>query len=251
MTWKSFWNSIPCFLLLLFLGNGLLAQTQDQPVDTVARVKKVKEPKPPLKWELRSLRVGTDISYPLWLLVEPDDQRGELSLEANFSNRVFGVVEAGYTRMRSVKPPNIFEYINRGYYVRIGADYNALYRMFENNAVFVGVAYGQAFFEHQITYLVGDEYWGIDDINNDGVPDYSVLIEEDGMRMSWFELNFGAKIKVWKRFYAGYRFRFQFQTGIQDGQRMKATNVPGFFKTNRSTNLGFGYHIWYDIPFKK
>ncbi len=183
------------------------------------------------------------------MIFNPSDQRAALSLELNLSNRFFGVLESGYSRMRSFKPPNSFEYINRGVYVRTGLEYNLLHRMLRQEAIFLGIAYGQAFFAHEIFYLVNDPYWGIRDLDFNGIPDYPVTIEESGMSIRWAELTMGMKARIWRRFYTGYKFRVQFQLGIRDGERMKATTVPGFNKTNNTTHVGFSYHVWYQLPF--
>ena len=245
MTWKFI---IKTFLLLLST-NLLYAQTDSTAV-AADSLKEEKKDKPPLEWSVDGLRIGTDFSYPAWMIFEPDDRRAELSLELNVSNRLFGILEAGYSRIRSVKPPNNFEYINEGFYLRTGLDYNVLHRLLrQDEALVVGVRYGQARFDHQLFYLVNDAYWGIEDIDFNGTPDYARQIEESGMSLSWVEANLGLKVRVWKRFYAGYTFRFQFRLNTQDGEQMKATSVPGFNKTNNGSNIGFGYHIWYQLPF--
>lgn len=247
MIWKSFFNVLLFSFACWLTAAGQTDTTQVRPDSLRAK----KKPRQPLTWSIDGIRLGTDFSYPVWMIFEPDDQRVEFSAELNVSNRFFAVLETGYSRIRSVRPPNSFEYINRGFYVRAGFDYNLLHRLLRDEALFIGMQYGQARFEHEIFYIVNDSYWGIRDLDFNDVPDFPARATDTGMSLSWVEATAGLKARIWKQFYAGYTFRFQFRLQTVDGENMKATSVPGFNKTTNGFNIGFGYHIWYQIPFRK
>ena len=229
-----------CVLVSFLSINVTLAQKKD----TVSVSIEEKEPKEPFEFYLHSIRVGGDVSYPILMAFDGNLVRFEANSEFNFSNRFILTADVGYSDIVSVKQPNVFSYENKGLYARVGLDYNLMHRKFKDNAIFIGLRYGQASFEHKLTYNLDSTVWSADPT----LPG-SITKEEKGMKVSWVEFTTGLRVRIWKSFYTGYTLRVQFRTSLKDGEIISAKELPGFGSNNASSNLRFNYHIFYQLPF--
>jgi hypothetical protein len=206
--------------------------------------------KEPIRWGLRSIGISNDLSPYLVSFFDGDLQRYELGLEANISNIFFLQAEGGYSSAAfwwAERTP--FRYVNTGTYYRFGIDYNFLHRSLDLQSLFLGARYGMANFEH-LLYIPTS--------GNGALPDESVgywegfnNIKETGLTRQWFELTGGLTSNIYRRFYASVIFRCQFDLGGKDGETVKASNVPGLRRTDKSPNIVLNYKIIYRLPLGK
>jgi hypothetical protein len=229
-----------CVLFSFLAINVALAQEKD----TVSVAIEEKEPKEPFEFYLHSIKVGGDISYPILMGFNGNLVRFEANSEFNFSNRFILTADVGYSDNTSVPETLEFEYKNTGFYARVGMDYNLMHNKFKDNAIFIGLRYGQANFEHSLSYNLDSTVWSTDPTKLG-----SIQKSETGLKVSWVELTTGLRVRVWKSFYTGYTLRVQFRTSLKDGEVISAKELPGFGSNNSSSNLRFNYHIFYQLPF--
>ncbi len=244
-----------CFSFSTFLaaqGTKEAEKKNDKITEKVENKEKKEEKsaKEPIRWGLRSIGISNDLSPYLMSFVDGDLQRYELGLEANISNIFFLQAEGGYAAAAfwwAERTP--FRYENQGTYYRFGIDYNLLHRSLDLQALFVGARYGTANFEH-LLYIPTS--------GNGALPDEAVgywegfnIIEEKGLTRQWFELTGGLTTNIYRRFYASIIFRYQFDLGGKDGETVKASNVPGLRRSDKSPNLILNYKIIYRLPLGK
>ena len=98
-----------------------------------------------------------------------------------------------------------------------------MHKKFKDNAVFIGFRYGQASFEHNLTYNLDSTVWSVD-TSKPG----SISKSETGLKVSWVEFTTGLRVRVWKSFYTGYTVRVMFRTSLKDGEIISANELPGF-----------------------
>lgn len=223
-------------VLVSFLSLNLVSAQEKDSVEV--------EEKKPFKLYLHSIKVGTDVSYPILMIFDGNLVRYEVNSEFNLSNRFIFTADVGYSQMTNVKniKPNRFTYTNTGVYARVGIDYNLMHKKFEDNAIFVGFRYGQAGFEHKIRYNLDTSNVWLDTPKD-------IVKYEKGMKVSWVEFTTGLRVRVWKQFYTGYTLRVMFRTSLKDGELISANELPGFGNNKNASNLHFNYHIFYQLPF--
>ena len=211
-----------------------------------------KEKKEPIKWGLHGIGLSHDLA-PYVSAFFFNERRIELGFEGNISNVFFIQAEGGYSRMRSsmaVRTP--FTYTNTGTYLRIGFDYNLLHRSLDKQAIFVGGRYGMANFQHSL--LVTSDTANFPSIDPQGAAAYwdgTNFIEEKGLTRQWFELTGGLTVNIYRNFYSSVIFRYQFDLGGKDGEIVRAVDVPGLRRTDKSPNLVLNYKILYRLPLGK
>lgn len=247
-------------------------------------------------YKLDAIRIGIDGSYFLKGVFSKsmatyfgNNLMGEITADASFKdNRYFLVADVGYSTTALLKPnsslgkrQNGFQYEVQGAYFRVGLDYNVMRRYFNNEVLFVGVRYGQSFFNHELRYnLLPDSVWNIN------LPDSITPIgkmEQSGLTANWVELTGGLKVNIWKNIFVGYTIRLMFLGNISGGDKiitrnfdlatgfdgrnnidnnkiinyykgtatMTANEIPGYGNTEESFKLGFSFYASYRFPLRK
>lgn len=260
MMWKYVRNTA-FFLLFFALGFSASAQNNQAQIDSLKAARKAqklkkRENREPFKPYFSHIKIGTDLSHYANLLLDGDALRAEVTGELSLSNRLFFVLDAGYSSMRSVSVRTIdqsinyrksADYTNTGIYIRGGVDYNLLSHQLKNESLFAGFRYGYCNFGHELIYAIRQDYWAPEDPTEQ--PVYFIFDEEQGMSAGWAEFVLGIKADIFEHFYVGFTLRSQFLLNLNDGIRIGADDIPGFGKTNDSANLIFSYHLYYRLPF--
>ena len=159
-------------------------------------------------------------------------------------------------------PFNGYQYQNHGYYFRLGLDYNILKHMkqkFTQDAIFLGMRFGQATGNHTIRLLVTNIPWKFYDIRdeNGDLTDlrqirYDTELPSRNFTANWFELVTGLRATIWKNFQMGYTFRYKILASVQNQHENLAVNeIPGFGTTEITAKPSFSYHIFYRLPLRK
>ncbi len=244
-----------------------------------------------------AIRIGIDGSYFLKGLFSKsiatyfgNNRMAEITADASFKdNRYFLVADIGYattalikqSRSEFGKRQNGFQYDVQGAYFRVGLDYNVMRRYFNNEVLFVGVRYGQSFFNHDLRYnLLPDSVWNVN-LPNTITP--IGKMEQSGLTANWVELTGGLKVNIWKNIFVGYTVRFMFLGNISGGDKiitrnfdlatgtdiknnidnnaiinyykgtatMTANEIPGYGNTEESFKLGFSFYAFYRFPLRK
>ncbi|MCS6967514.1 MAG: DUF6048 family protein [Cytophagales bacterium] len=214
-----------------------------------------------------AFRLGTDLSY--WLngvMAAPfgketlrhnlqyfyaNTRRFEITADMAFDkNKWFIVADGGYSSVSRERnqADNLrnFHYRNRGTYWRLGLDYNVLHKIFTDRqqALLIGVRYGRASFEHQVTYYALNKPWGFEGTST--APLFSeTILNQGGYR--WLELVTGLRVALWKGLYLGYTLRAKLAGKSIHTQQIFPNQIPGFGTASENVKLSFSYHLYYRL----
>lgn len=147
----------------------------------------------------------------------------------------------GSAKRENVDSLKGFRYENKGYYFRIGLEYNALAKRSKKEALTIGLHYGRAFFDQELRYNSAAPVWNL--------PVYQGVIPKESQSASWLELSVGLRTRIWQNLFCGFNFRYKLLLGISENI-LKANEIAGFGKTASASHINFTYHIYYLLPFK-
>lgn len=199
---------------------------------------------------------GTFISIDLWgmgsKVLGGDFVSSEVAIDVNLKNRFFPVLEAGYGSTNAWND-NGTHYKSNAPYLRIGMNYNTLFKKKFDNYLFVGFRYAMSSFKYSVenTALQGTEYAEggnselIDPIWKESLP-----FTREGMKgtMHWAEFCVGIRAHIWKSFYMGWSLRMKYRITSSGDIYGNPWYIPGFGKYASNT-LGVVYTITYKIPY--
>lgn len=184
------------------------------------------------------LRVGVDILDLGLTVADEDIERYGINADVDIY-KFLVQFDAGFARRARVN--DLLEYRSRGYFYRIGVDYNLMFFDDDRSAIFVGLRYGRSFsYDDELKYTLTDSTFGSGNID----------VENTDASANWLEANLGVKAKIWKNFYIGFigRFKFRLRTEVTE---LSSFDIPGFGRTDNPTIVALNYYIWYRIPFRK
>lgn len=164
----------------------------------------------------------------------------EISLDANFKNRFFPVVELGYGATNVTEDTRYIHYKSSAPYARIGMNYNMMSKKGTKNYLYIGLRYGFTAFKYDIesSDLI-DPIWG-----------GSVPFSQNGIksRAQWMEALVGIKVQVVKNFQMGWALRYKARFSAKEDLNSTPWYIPGF-GANKSSNFGVTYDLIYKLPF--
>jgi hypothetical protein len=232
---------IALFFLLVGLSKFSASAQSDTKADTT-KVKKPKIKKEPMVLKPISLRVGTDIYSLLLTGLDSEFSGFELNADISLNNYFFITADYGTQKSEREDDAQSFLYTNQGSFVRVGIEHNILGRQFPKNAVFCGVKYGMANFNHEVSVLEENSYWG----NTENRQ-----LKVENLSAQWFELNGGLKIEVLKNLYLAGILRVKFRTSLDDSQGLSVGEIPGYGINKSSARGAISYQILYRLPLGK
>lgn len=134
-----------------------------------------------------------------------------------------------------------FDYTNSGKYYRLGVDVDFLTKDADRNLFFIGFRYGHSTFSEDLDFPVKDAYYGDQDLH------YS----NEQLRLHWYEITTGLRVKMWKWLWMGYTAAYRFGLDLPKNTTLTPYDVPGYGATFRTSTWGFAYQLFIHIPVRK
>ncbi|MFO7874696.1 MAG: DUF6048 family protein [Bacteroidales bacterium] len=188
-----------------------------------------------------SVKLGFDVSGFARKLVEPETLTAELSVDYEWQEYIFGVVEAGMLTVDVEKQSHTYQ--TEGRFIRAGVDFNIFKPPGHSSqeGIFVSGRYGYGTLEQRAPYiLIHDPFWG----------DYETSIESDRYRAHWLEAGIGLKTELWRNLFLGWSLRGRLLLAGTSDPDMEPYFIGGFGKNGGSTSLMLHYSIYYRVPFR-
>jgi hypothetical protein len=194
--------------------------------------------------------VGVDAFGPANSLLGSDFFSTEVQAGINLKNRFMPTIELGYGTTDTWNENGI-HYKTNAPYGRVGIDYNFRFKKLDyEDWLFAGVRYGYTNFKYDMEVApINDKSYGnivgnptmIDPIWGGSVP-----YKKTGMKgsMSWYELVFGIRTKIYKNFLMGLSLRFRYKVSATMDETAHLWYVPGFGKFD-SKSTGITYTLIY------
>ncbi len=162
------------------------------------------------------------------------DVWGNLSLH----NWFFPTLEVGIGYGSTHPADGNFRYKARpSMYLRLGVDYNFLYKSTPKYQPFVGIRAGFSSFSYDITDVnISSDYWGQDNV---------VDIPRQHSTAFYGQAVAGVKVQIFNNFSLGWTARYNFMMHCKDGSNSKPWFVPGYGANNR---LSATFSLIYTFP---
>ncbi len=218
-------NTFTFFSLLILISGNVSPCYSNTEEDTLFR---------------KSLSFGVELSYPARMFFEPEIKQYEASLDFEFIENVFAVLEAGALQADVMRDD--FNYYSDGAYLRIGADFNVLGSgaLKDNDKVFVGIRYGYCKQQHSADNIfVTDNYWG----------STTASVEASDFNAHWGEFVAGVRTELFANLSIGWSVRFRLLFSGVGESLVEPYRIGGFGRGESTTGFDFNYSIFYRIPF--
>lgn len=188
---------------------------------------------------LTDFTVGINLAEPLFMAFGQSYASADVSATLNMWNRLQPTIELGLGWAKST--PDDMNFIYRGKpspYVKVGANYNFLFKNSPDYQVYTGIRLGYSTFGYDIDearYI--NSYWQ---------EDKEFSIKGEHSHALWGEAGIGLKVKLWDRLSMGWMIRYHgvFNYGKSDHSR--PWFIPGYGPRNSS--LGFSLGFYYTLP---
>jgi hypothetical protein len=196
---------------------------------------------------IKGLRIGYDVSRLSLYYFEPERTSFEVSADIETSRNLYPTFEYGqeeFNKTGNLQNSN-YNYKSKGYYYRLGLDYNFLKAKESNkyDMLFLGLRYGTSLMNqvaNNISVLGG--YWG--DYTGGEVP-------KSTLKAYWIEAVLGLRTELFKNFFMGWSVRGRVILKKSNDPYMDPFFIPGFGKGNKWSGFGFNYSLYYRIPIWK
>lgn len=230
-------------LLILFSASSLLlhAQGNVQEPPKPQKYVAIVEETPHLSF-FQGFTLSADV-FGLGQYLFSDYGSLEGALRLNLRNTYFPIVEIGYATCDSEDANTFIRYKTTAPYMRVGVDFNMLKDKFQDNRLYLGVRYGLARYNFDISGPpIVDPIWG-------GSEAFSY--KDIATTSHWFEIVAGVQVKIWRNFHMGWSVRYKREISSTENQYAQPYYIPGYGTTTHTTGWGVTYNLIFDLNWGK
>lgn len=210
--------------------------------DTLAAQKKAREdsirrnyPRYP---RLTSLWVGVNFIDPVLMAMGQDHAGVDLHATLNMWNRLQPTLELGLGWGKA-KPDDLnFTYRAKvAPYVRVGANYNFLFKSSPDYQAYVGLRLGASTFKYDVDAHYYNSYWQ---------EEQRFTLKGERSHALWGEVVAGLKVKIYGRWSLGWSVRWHHLFKYKSTEHSRPWYIPGYGPRGRA--LGFTLSAYYTLP---
>ena len=188
---------------------------------------------------ITDLSVGINLADPLFMAFGQSYASTDIFATLNMWNRLQPTLELGLGWAKSSPDDMNFTYRAKpSPYVKLGANYNFLFKNSPDYQVLLGIRLGYSNFGYDITdahYV--NSYWR-------EMLDYDIKGERS--HALWGEAGVGLKVKLWRSWSMGWMIRYHGIFNYGKNEHSRPWFIPGYGPRNSS--LGFTLGISYTLP---
>lgn len=242
-----------CLLMALPATAQNRGNTSTESAHSSSKKQEKKKDAPEVEYPLyNGINIGIDLWGPGSKLLGGDFFSTEVSASVNLKQRFFPTLEVGYGNTDKLNDNGI-HYKGNAPYMRLGLDYNSLYKKAHGHMLLVGFRYGVSPVNYDVTSpgfedptygviispeIVDNIYGGTVDYNHKGMK----------CTMQWLEFCVGIRAHIWKSLYMGWTMRMKYRLSASPDKYGDPWFVPGF-GTYGANTMGVTYTIIYKLPF--
>ncbi|MBL7766670.1 MAG: hypothetical protein JNJ58_11280 [Chitinophagaceae bacterium] len=184
------------------------------------------------------VRIGADLSKPLYNFFSPNQQSYEFQLDAALKKDVYTALEMGWGNARvnndflSFKSSNTF--------IRLGLDKTFFGREFKGDMdnAFAGLRLGFAPVKRgSAAYKIDDPVWG----NGNGI------IPSASFNAWWIELTGGFRMEIVKNVFAGWNVRGKTFLNPKKFESLPPSFIAGYGRGDKNTAFSYNFYVLYGI----
>jgi len=187
------------------------------------------------------IKVGLEVSGPAIYFADKNILNLEGYISADINEKVSAVLGAGYLDYKYSQYN--YQYLNKGMFIRTGADFNLLKpkKSLGKYWAGIGLRYGLSIFNSEVPAFQQDNYWGLTS---------SSLAKKTNWG-HFFEVSPGVRAEVIKNIEIGWTVSLKMLLYTGTGKDLKPIYFPGFGSVSKSFSTGLNYFIVWNIPYKK
>lgn len=188
---------------------------------------------------LTDLSFGVNLAEPLFMALGQSYASADVSATLNMWNRFQPTIELGLGWANNAPEDMNFSYKGKpSPYVKLGANYNILFKNTPDYQVFLGVRLGYSTFSYDVTDInYTNSYWN---------ENLAFDINGERSHALWGEAGLGLKVKLWDRLSMGWMLRYHGLFTHGKTEHSEPWFIPGFGPRNSS--LGFSLSVHYTLP---
>ena len=154
-------------------------------------------------------------------------------------NRLQPVLELGVGYAHETPDDMNFTYKGKlSPYVRLGANYNMMFKSDPRYQVGLGFRLGYSTFKYDVTNITQrSDYWG---------EHYTYDIKGESSHALWGEFLAGLRVNLWRNISAGWQVKYQGIFNYKKNANTRPWYVPGFGPRDRK--WAFTFSVYYTIP---
>lgn len=210
--------------------------------DTLAAERKAREdsirrsyPRYPM---MTSLWLGVNFIDPILMAMGQDYSSVDVHATLNMWNRVQPTVEVGMGWGKTTPEGMNFTYRAKpSPYVKLGANYNFLFKSTPDHQAFVGLRAGFGTFKYDVNAHYSNSYW-------QEQTDFTLRGERS--HAWWGEVVAGLKVKIARQWSLGWTARWHHLFSCKDSEHSQAWYIPGYGPRGRA--LAFTVSAYYTLP---
>lgn len=187
------------------------------------------------------IKIGLEASGPAIYISDKNVLNAEGSVSVDVNEKRSWAFGAGYLNYKYSQYN--YEYLNNGFFVKAGADFNLLKPEKSMGRYWggIGLRYGLSLFSSETPSFKQDNYWG---------TTYSSIRKTT----SWghfIEASPGVRAEVFKNFSMGWTVSLRMMLYTGNSKDLKPIYFPGYGNGSKSFSSGMSYFIVWNIPYKK
>lgn len=188
---------------------------------------------------LTDLSIGLNFAEPLFMAFGQTYASADVNATLNMWNRLQPVLELGLGWAKSTPDGGNFTYKGKpSPYVKVGANYNFLFKNSPDYQVIAGIRMGYSTFTYDVTDVhYRNSYWKED-----------LMWQLTGQRSHawWGEAGLGLKVKLWGQVSMGWMIRYHGIFNYGKNENGRPWFIPGYGP--RKSSLGLSLGVSYTLP---
>ena len=188
---------------------------------------------------LTDLSIGLNLAEPLFMAFGQSYASADVNATLNMWNRLQPTLELGLGWAKSTPDGMNFTYRGKpSPYVKVGVNYNFLFKNTPDYQAIVGIRLGYSTFDYDISDIrYSNSYW----------QEFQHLdINGEHANALWGEAGVGLKVKLSGPLSMGWMVRYHGLFNTTKNEHSKPWFIPGYGPRNSS--LGFSINISYNLP---
>lgn len=188
---------------------------------------------------LTDLSIGINPAEPLFMIFGQSYASADVNATLNMWNRVQPTVELGLGWAKNSPDDMNFTYRAKpSPYLKVGANYNFLFKGSPDYQALIGIRLGYSTFGYDITDInYHGSYWR---------EDLTYQLKGERSHALWGEAGVGLKVKLFDRLSMGWMIRYHGIFNYGKNTHSRPWFIPGYGP--RSSSLGLSLGISYTLP---
>ena len=187
------------------------------------------------------IKVGLEVSGPAIYFSEKKNLNAEGYISVDLNEKRSVVLGAGYLNYKYSQYN--YNYLNKGFFVRTGIDFNLLKpeKSMGKYWAGIGLRYGLSLFTSEVPSFQQENYWGTTSSSIARKTNWGHFIEASP----------GVRAEVFRNFSMGWTISLRMLLYTGTGKDLRPIYFPGFGNGGKTFSTGLSYFIVWNIPYKK